>query len=94
MSASGRGSDHSTSNTVAKWNRYESVRIGLIGAVGMGSFHARTLANMPGVAISVVADPVGDAAETLAAELDAVFESLESGETAAVSLPDRPGTYA
>ena len=38
----------------------------------MGSFHARTLANMPGVAISVVADPVGDAAETLAAELDAV----------------------
>ena len=38
----------------------------------MGSFHARTLANMPGVAISVVADPMGDAAETLAAELDAV----------------------
>lgn len=49
-----------------------ALRIGLIGAGGMGSFHARTLANMPGVSISVVADPVGDAAESLAAELDAI----------------------
>ncbi|NNF52850.1 MAG: Gfo/Idh/MocA family oxidoreductase [Acidimicrobiales bacterium] len=50
----------------------EPLRIGLIGAGGMGSFHARTLATMPGVTVSVVADPVGDAAESLAAELDAV----------------------
>ncbi len=48
------------------------VRIGLIGAGGMGAFHARTLAAMPGVSVKVIADPVGDAAETLAGELDAI----------------------
>ena len=48
-----------------------NVRIGLIGAGGMGSFHARTLARMPEVVVAVVADPIGDAAERLASELDA-----------------------
>lgn len=48
-----------------------SLRIGLIGAGGMGSFHARTLAELPGVAITVVADAVPAAAARLAGELGA-----------------------
>lgn len=47
------------------------LRIGLIGAGGMGSFHARTLAELPGVAITVVADAVPAAAARLAGELRA-----------------------
>lgn len=36
-----------------------TVRLGVIGCGGMGSFHARTLAAMAGVDIVAVADPVG-----------------------------------
>lgn len=48
-----------------------TLRIGLIGAGGMGSFHGRTLAALPDVAIAVVADAVPSAAEQLAADLGA-----------------------
>lgn len=46
-------------------------RIGLIGAGGMGSFHARSLANIPGADVVLIADPFGDAAASLANELGA-----------------------
>lgn len=49
-----------------------SLKIGLVGAGGMGSFHARTLQAMAGVDVVVIADPIGDAAERLGAELGAV----------------------
>ncbi|MDC6119057.1 Gfo/Idh/MocA family oxidoreductase [Serratia rubidaea] len=48
------------------------VRIGLIGAGRMGSFHAQTLAQrIPGAMLTAVADPVPGAAEKLAATLGA-----------------------
>ncbi len=46
-------------------------KIALIGAGGMGSFHARTLARTSGARVALVADPFGDNATTLAAELGA-----------------------
>ena len=46
-------------------------RIALIGAGGMGSFHARTLARIPGAQVALIADPFGDNAANLAAELGA-----------------------
>ncbi len=48
-----------------------SLTIGLIGAGGMGSFHARTLQAMSEVDVVAVADPFGDAAARLAAEIGA-----------------------
>ncbi len=49
-----------------------SLKIGLIGAGGMGSFHARTLAAMGDVEMVAIADPIGDAAARLAAEVGGV----------------------
>ena len=46
-------------------------RIALVGAGGMGSFHARTLARIPGARVALIADPFGDNAATLATELGA-----------------------
>lgn len=46
-------------------------RIGLVGAGGMGTFHGRTLADLPDADVVTVADPFGDAAASLAAELGA-----------------------
>lgn len=46
-------------------------RIALIGAGGMGSFHARTLARIPNAQMVLIADPFGDNAAGLAAELGA-----------------------
>lgn len=37
----------------------------------MGSFHARTLARIPGAEVALIADPFGDIATSLAAELNA-----------------------
>ena len=48
------------------------VRIGLIGAGRMGSFHGETVAQrVPGATLIAVADPVPGAAEKLAARLGA-----------------------
>lgn len=58
-------------------------RIGLIGAGGMGSFHARSLAHIPGADVALIADPFGDAAASLAKELGA--ESSLDPMAAAVS---------
>lgn len=46
------------------------LRVALVGAGRMGSFHGRTLAHrLPGVALAAIADPAPGAAERLAAEL-------------------------
>ena len=47
-------------------------RIAVIGAGGMGSFHARTLAVIPGCQVVSIADPFGDSVFELADELGAV----------------------
>lgn len=48
------------------------VRVGLIGAGRMGSFHAQTLAQrIPGATLAAVADPVPGAAEKLAVKFGA-----------------------
>lgn len=49
-------------------------RIAVIGAGGMGSFHARTLRSIPGADVTVVADPFGDNVEIVAAEIGARVE--------------------
>ncbi|EXU76703.1 Gfo/Idh/MocA family oxidoreductase [Erwinia papayae] len=49
-----------------------TVRVGLIGAGRMGSFHGQTVAQIiPGAVLAAVADPVPGAAEKLAASLGA-----------------------
>lgn len=48
------------------------IRVGLIGAGRMGSFHASSLAyRIPGAVLAAVADPVPGAAQKLAASLEA-----------------------
>lgn len=67
----------------------------MIGAGGMGSFHARTLAGIPRAHVALIADPFGDAAATLAAEFGAEF-SLDPMQAAVadgidavvIALPD------
>lgn len=50
-----------------------NVRVGLIGAGRMGSFHGENLAQrVPGATLAAVADPVPGAAEKLAAKLGAL----------------------
>jgi predicted dehydrogenase len=46
-----------------------SVRVGVVGAGGVGARHARTLAGFPDVELAGVADAVPGAADALAAEL-------------------------
>ena len=62
-----------------------SLKIGLIGAGGMGSFHARTLAAMGEVEMVAIADPFGDAAARLAAEVGGVA-SLDWRDVIAAGL--------
>jgi len=48
----------------------QTVRVGLIGAGRMGSFHAENLAyRVPGATLAAVADPFPGAAEKLASRL-------------------------
>jgi len=47
------------------------IRIGVIGAGGMGSEHARNLAGIDGVTVVMVADAIPEAAESLAATIGA-----------------------
>lgn len=49
-------------------------RIAVIGAGGMGSFHARTLASIPNAEVAVLADPFGDNVEVVAREVGARVE--------------------
>ncbi len=49
--------------------RQEPVRVGVVGVGGMGTFHARTLADLAGVEVAVVADPFAPNVERLVAEL-------------------------
>lgn len=53
-------------------NTQKAVRVGLVGAGRMGSFHAHTLAQrIPGTLLAAIADPVPGAAEKLAVTLGA-----------------------
>jgi myo-inositol 2-dehydrogenase/D-chiro-inositol 1-dehydrogenase len=47
-----------------------TVRVGLVGAGGVGARHARTLAGFDDVELVAICDPVTTSAESLAAELD------------------------
>ena len=48
-----------------------TVRVGLVGAGGVGARHARTLAGFDDVDLVAICDPVAASAEVLAAEVDA-----------------------
>lgn len=52
----------------------DPLRLSIVGAGGMGSFHARTLARFPGVEVALVADPAAHAGE-VASELGAHLTS-------------------
>lgn len=74
-------------------------RIALLGAGGMGSFHARTLARIPGAQVALIADPFGDNAAELAAELgaEATLDPMEaaiSDEVDAVVIASPDETHA
>ena len=45
-------------------------RVAVIGAGGMGTFHAETLRDLPGVELAAVCDPLSEAAERAAAAFD------------------------
>ncbi|ROR08754.1 Gfo/Idh/MocA family oxidoreductase [Erwinia sp. JUb26] len=63
------------------------VRVGLIGAGRMGSFHATSLAQrIPGAVLAAVADPVPGAAQRLAEKLG--VESFYSEPQAMLDSPD------
>ncbi|WP_334173597.1 Gfo/Idh/MocA family oxidoreductase [Sinomonas sp.] len=58
--------------------RPEPVRVGLVGAGWMGSFHARSLAQrIPDASLVAIADPALEAAQLLAAELGVARVSPE-----------------
>lgn len=60
------------------------VRIGLIGAGWMGTFHARSLAlRIPGAELAAIADPAAGPAEALAAELGVAHVTADPADLAA-----------
>ncbi len=61
----------------------ETVRIGVVGVGGMGSFHARTLAGLAHVDVVAVADPYEPNALSVAAELGAraLFDPMELAQS-------------
>ena len=57
------------------------VKVGLIGAGGIGSFHGESLARrVPGAALTAIADPAPGVAERLAASLGCPHATLEPEE--------------
>lgn len=72
---------------------HATLRVGIIGAGGMGNRHARCWARLPGARVVAVADPQQHKAEALAAQVGeevAVYESadglLDLGEIDLVSI--------
>ena len=68
-------------NAVAGASISSPVKVGLIGAGGIGSFHGESLAwRVPGAAIAAVADPAPGVAKRLAASLGCPQATLEPAE--------------
>jgi len=68
-------------NTAAGAPVSSPVKVGLIGAGGIGSFHGESLARrVPDAALASVADPAPGVAERLAASLDCPHATLEPEE--------------
>lgn len=64
------------------------MRLAIVGAGGMGSFHARSLAALPGTEIVAIADPHLAAATALC---ESVGGTASADGTAVASLPDLDG---
>jgi myo-inositol 2-dehydrogenase / D-chiro-inositol 1-dehydrogenase len=61
-------------------------RVAVVGAGGMGSFHARSLAAMPDVEIVAIADPVLDSAQQLSDEVGGTATTDSLGVAASGDL--------
>ncbi|MFW2333888.1 Gfo/Idh/MocA family protein [Ilumatobacter sp.] len=57
----------------------DTIRVGIVGVGGMGSFHARTLGSLAGVEVTAVSDPHRPSADAIRTELGArvVADPLE-----------------
>ena len=61
--------------------RPEPLRVGLIGAGWMGSFHAKSLAQrIPDASLAAIADPALESAQPLAAELGVAHVTADPGD--------------
>lgn len=76
-----------------------NIRIGVVGVGGMGSFHARTLATLPGVTVAAISDPHGPSAAALHDELGAEIaddptELIASGALDGLVIASPDDTHA
>jgi myo-inositol 2-dehydrogenase/D-chiro-inositol 1-dehydrogenase len=77
----------------------DTVRVGVVGVGGMGSFHARTLQALPGVEVVAVSDPDRSSTDAMRSELgarviDDPLDLVDAGSLDAVVIASPDATHA